>query len=159
MKKTLLALAILFAPLVALAADPVVVVNNVSSVTVDGVPAGSVVDVLANINKPNIRARLLDALIAREAAIVAVEKARADTAVAAAVAAKTAAENSQAAAVAARLAAESRVAAIVTAIKSTQIVAPLPSAVAQAILDEDAKKRAALLAQKAAIEADIAKIP
>ncbi len=43
-----------------------VVVNSLTSVTVDGQPAGSVVDVLANHDAGDVRAKLLDALIARE---------------------------------------------------------------------------------------------
>lgn len=53
-------------PVVAFSADPVVVVNSSSSVTVDGQPAGTVVDVLANSKAANIRARVLDAWLAYE---------------------------------------------------------------------------------------------
>lgn len=163
---------ILIALLLALpsfAADPVVVVNSAMSVTIDGKDAGSVVDALANNpNVANLRARLLDAWLARESEITAVEKARADTAIATAqdkaaadvAKAKDDADVAVAAAAAKATAADketARCAAIVAALKSVNM-GPLPAVVAQAIVDEDAKKKAALEAQKAAIEADIAKL-
>jgi mannitol-specific phosphotransferase system IIBC component len=168
MKKLLVIVLLAFAP--AFAADPVVIVTNFSSVTVDGAPAGSVVDVLANVTKSNIRARLLDALLAYETKLIedatAAQTARADAAIAAndkekqdAIAAKTAAEQSQAAAVAARNEAETRAAAIVAAVKAAQFVGAPPAALASAILTTKEKERAALLAAKADAEAKLAALP
>lgn len=147
MKSKLLAFVILFAPLVALAADPVVVVTSFSSVTVNGTPAGTVVDVLANVTAPNIRARLFDALLAYEANLVAAANASVTTANAA----KVAAESSKAAETA-------RVAAIVTKLKG---VSPLllPVEVRAELLTAKEKERADLLAAKADAEAKLAALP
>lgn len=50
------------------AAPPVIVIESLTTVTIDGVPSGTVVDALAN--KPSARLAMLDALIAREAGLV-----------------------------------------------------------------------------------------
>lgn len=83
---------ILFLILASIAsAAPVVEIKSLSLVTVDGIPKGSVVDVLANTKDDSIRGPLLDALIAREKAVtsdsdqknataIATAKSEADTA-------------------------------------------------------------------------------
>ena len=74
----------LFSFAAAFAADPVVKVNSATDVTLNGQPAGSVVDVLANNpSLQNLRARLLDAWLAYETrsadAVAAKEKSLTDS--------------------------------------------------------------------------------
>lgn len=65
--KTLVFLALVSLTAALRAADPVVIVTSPMSVTINGTPAGTVVDALANNpNLPNLRARLLDAWLAYE---------------------------------------------------------------------------------------------
>lgn len=179
MKKLLCLLAL---SLPAFAAAPIVVIDDNFNATVDGSGFGKAGDVIVN-NKNNaelvvavniaLTAKLAalksaaDASVAaansaRDAAITAKE-AEKTAAVNAANAAKTNAENAKTAAEAAKSAAEAakatesaRVAAIVAALKSVAMPGPLPAVVAQAILTEDQKKKAALEAQQAEIAATLA---
>lgn len=191
--KTYLALIIFaVAALSASAADPVVVIQNAGSVTVDGVPMGTVVDVLVNSKAPNIRAVVLDAWIALEQKVKDAERTRADaviakntddttkaqadakvakdaaTAKAAAdvkaaqddAAAKIAAADAKAADAKAKSdAACTQYLAVVNAVKALPNLASLPAAVQTAVQAEDAKRKAAIATQKAALDAELAKIP
>ena len=141
---------------VAFAAAPVVVIDDNWNAIVDGANAGKFGDVIVN-NKAN--AELLVAVnlaVMAKANAVKAERDAALAAKAAAETAKAAAESAKAAADTAKAAETARVAQIIAALKG---VAPasLPPEVQAAIQTEAEKKKAALLAQKAALEAELAK--
>lgn len=146
---------------------PTVVVNSAGSVTLNGAPAGTVVDVVANNpNLPGLRAALLDAWIAHEKSIN--EKADASIAKATdAVQADAQKKISEAQAAmqkasAAQAAAEQQLAAVVGALRLADISklsAEQKKIVAAAITSESDKRRAELAARKAELEKQLAELP
>lgn len=132
----------------ALAAAPIVTIDDNLNVIVNGSDWGKAGDVIVN-NKAN--AELVVAVNLALTAKLTAMKSAADASV-------VAANSARDAALADKATETARVAAIVTALKSVALGVPLPPVVARAILTENARMKAALLAQKAAAEAELAKI-
>lgn len=159
--KNIIALLFLTGASIAFAAAPAVAIDDNLNAIVDGSGWGKVGDVIVN-NKDN--AALIVAVNIALTAKLAAIKATADANVTAALdardaalAAKAAAETAKGVAETAKAAEAARVAAIVAALKGVAI--PLPPVVAQAILTEEAKKKAGLQSQKADLEKQLATMP
>lgn len=183
MKNKILALLFAVIPGIAAFASPTTVeVQNLTSVLVNGLPAGTVVDVLAQPNAPaDIRAKLLDALLAYEGRVIShTEQERAhmaddlakDTAKAAALltAKVQVAENENAtakseadAAKLARAQDQAQLAAVMDALAPINVATlPIPPAskdkLTAALKSDRQKKREAMQAAKAQIDAELAKL-
>lgn len=173
-------------PLAALVAGPVVTLTDDFNCYVDGVNFGQPADVIANNPKlapaVNLAMQAHHAKVqsdaataikaAQDAATAAVAAAQADAAkkisdaqsaadAAAADAAQKIADAQDAAAAseAARAAEANRTADVVSALQAANLISPLPPKVVTAMQTESDKQKAALIAQKAAIDAQLAKLP